>query len=162
MGTGGHLVALGLRDVPWAYYDLQGLGDHRNTAGSSPMTSPSTVNSRLPGFASTRIFHPGLLRPGEGDPFFVQVVRVGQDRGGELEYLQYSHVFYNHGVEEPILGILALGTASRVRTRFWRNTARASSGSSGMARVASPTELRVADRPRLQCQAFHNLTFRRW
>ena len=25
------------------------------TAGSSPMTSPSTVNSRLPGLASTRI-----------------------------------------------------------------------------------------------------------
>jgi len=40
---------LRLRDAPWADYYLQGLRDHREHGGIFPMTSPSTVNSELPG-----------------------------------------------------------------------------------------------------------------
>jgi hypothetical protein len=47
---------------------------------------------------------------GTGD--HLVVVRVGHDRGGELEYWRYSHLFYNHEVEEPILGI---GPGDRVQ-----------------------------------------------
>jgi hypothetical protein len=63
------------------------------------MTSPSTVNSRLPGLDSD------LPRPGEEDSFLVQVVRSSQNRGGELEHLLHSDVFYDHEVKEPVLGV---------------------------------------------------------
>src|SRR5215217_9286358 len=69
------------------------------TAGSSPMTSPSTVNSRLPGL------DPDFLRAGEEDPCFVQVVRSSKNRGGELEHLLHPDVFYDHEVKEPVLGV---------------------------------------------------------
>ena len=90
-------MALGLRDVPWAYYDLQGLRDHREHGGFIPYDLPVDGELKAP---RARL-HPDLLRAGEEDPFFVQVVRVGQDRGGELEYLPYSEVFYDHEVKEP-------------------------------------------------------------
>ncbi len=59
------------------------------------------VNSRLLGLASTRT----SFARAKKTPFFAQVVRVGQNRGGELEYLQYSDVFYDYEVKEPILGV---------------------------------------------------------
>src|SRR5215218_2560569 len=63
------------------------------------MTSPSTVNSRLPGL------DPDFLRAGEEDPFFVQVVRSSKNRGGELEHLLHPDVFYDHEVKEPVLRV---------------------------------------------------------
>jgi hypothetical protein len=80
---------------------LRTCGIIANTAGWFPITSPSMVNSRLLGLASTQI----SFARAKKTPFFAQVVRVGQNRGGELEYLQYSDVFYDHEVKEPILGV---------------------------------------------------------
>ena len=60
------------------------------------MTSPSSELQ-----APRARLHPDLLARKKTPS---QVVRVGQDRGGELEHLQYSDVFYDHEIQEPILG----------------------------------------------------------
>ena len=75
--------------------------DHREGGGLVPYDL--SVDGELQ--APRAGLHPDLLRPGEEDSFFVQVVRVGQNRGGELEYLQYSDVFYDHEIQEPILRV---------------------------------------------------------
>ena len=80
---------------------LRACGITAKTAGSVPMTSPSMVNSRLLGLACTRL----SFARAKKIPFFAQVVRVCQNRGGEFEYLQYSDAFYDHEVKEPILGV---------------------------------------------------------
>jgi len=49
------LLILRLWNVAGVDYDLQGLRNNREHEGSSPMISPPTVNSGLPGLDSTRI-----------------------------------------------------------------------------------------------------------
>ncbi len=92
---------LWLRDVPRAHYDPQGLRDHREHGGLVPYDL--SVNGELQ--APRAGLDSDLLRPGKEDPFFVQVVRVGQDRGGELEYLLHSDIFYDHEVQESVLRV---------------------------------------------------------
>src|SRR5215208_4885415 len=93
--------ALGLRDVPWADYDLQGLRYHREDGGLIPYDL--SVDGELQ--APRARLDPDLLRPGKEDPFFVQVVRSSKNRGGELEHLLHRDVFYDHEVKEPVLGV---------------------------------------------------------
>src|SRR5215216_3314279 len=92
-----HLAGSGTYPGPTTTFSACGIT--AKTAGSSPMTSPSTVNSRLPGL------DPDFLRAGKDDPCFVQVVRSSKNRGGELEHLLHPDVFYDHEVKEPVLGV---------------------------------------------------------
>src|SRR5215211_6968226 len=98
---GSRLVALGLRDVPWADHDLQGLRYHREYGGLIPYDL--SVDGELQ--APRARLDSDLLRAGKEDPFFVQVVRSSQNRGGELKHLLHPDVFYNHEVKEPVLGV---------------------------------------------------------
>src|SRR5829696_2354207 len=100
-GSSSRLVVLGLRDVPWADYDLQGLRYHREDGGLIPYDL--SVDGELQ--APRARLDPDLLRPGKEDPFFVEVVRSSKNRGGELEHLLHPDVFYDHEVQEPVLGV---------------------------------------------------------
>jgi hypothetical protein len=64
---------LRLRDVAGTDYDLQGLRNHREHGGFVPYDL--SVDGELQ--APRTGLDPYLLGPGEEDPFFVQVVRVG-------------------------------------------------------------------------------------
>src|SRR5215212_9240683 len=86
-------------------YDLQGLRDHRKLGGIVPYDLP--VNCEFQ--ASGGSLDLDYFRPSEEDSFYVQVVRVGQNRGGELEHLPRPDVFYDHEVQEPVLGIGSRG-----------------------------------------------------
>ena len=85
-------MALGLRDVPWADYDLQRLRYHREDGGLIPYDL--SVDGELQ--APRARLDPDFLRAGKEDPYFVQVVRSSKNRGGELEHLLHPDVFYDH------------------------------------------------------------------